>query len=150
MKRRLTDAQSLALEELRGGEGWSPDPEALAAELRGELMGLAVDSYRAGVEGGASLYGLEATVPDPPIADPTDEFARALCEEVNSVLDRAREADQSPSKVSSSVSRVYRSWRTDQAERRVVALAESAYADGMRDVLNEAGIDSDLAASPSS
>ena len=87
---------------------------------------------------------------EPSIADPTDEFALALCEEVTSVLDRAREADQSPSKVSSSVSRVYRSWRTDQAERRVVALAESAYADGMRDALSEAGIDADLATSASS
>ena len=34
--------------------------------------------------------------------------------------------------ISASVSRVFRGWRTDEAERRVADLASSAYHDGLR------------------
>ncbi|MFQ5968405.1 MAG: DivIVA domain-containing protein [Acidimicrobiia bacterium] len=140
VKRRLTDAQSLALEELRADPEWSPNPTGLADELRSELSGLVQDSYGAGANGAGQLYGLEVGVPEPAVADPTDDFAEALCTEVQSALDRARESDQAPAKVVSSVSRVYRSWRTDHSERRVAALAETAYGEGLQDTLAAAGV----------
>ena len=146
LKRQLTEAQNLALEQLRlSNDPWLPDTEDLEARLHPDLTVLAQEAFGAGHVGAVSLAGIEATRPRPhpeDLPDPTVQLASDLAAELAVASGDGRQA-------SSAISRVYRQWRTDEVERRVRTQAIAAYHRGLRRALLEANPESVLRVVPS-
>jgi hypothetical protein len=144
LKRQLTEAQNLALEQLRlSNEDWLPDAGELEERLHPDLIVLAQESFGAGHVGAAALAGLEATRPRPQpgdLPDPTPQLASDLAAELAAASSGGSSGD---------VSRVYRHWRTDEVERRVRTHAIVAYHRGLRRALLETDPDAALRVVPS-
>ncbi len=132
VKRSIMDLQNRVLEELRlSGAEWRPELPVFDEAVGGELTELARESYLAGHAAAAELAGAAAL---PPAEAPAEagigaEFAAALEHAVEAAFERAAGTD-GPRKIGAAVSRVFRGWRTDEAERRVRFLAHRAYHDG--------------------
>jgi hypothetical protein len=122
LKRQLTDEQNLALEELRLKESdWEPTPVEMADRLRADLTILAAEKPRP--------------------ATPTrgvDGIAEGLGAALLGAHSDARQANHGVRQFSSTVSRIFRTWRTDEAERRVMDLALVSYHDGLTKTLSGA------------
>ena len=146
LKRQLTEAQNLALEQLRlSNEQWLPDADELEARLHPDLVVLAQEAFGAGHLGAATLVGIEATRPRPQpgdLPDPTPQLASDLAGELAA-------ASSGEVLASTAVSRVYRHWRTDEVERRVRSHAIAAYHRGLRRALLEADPEAALRVVPS-
>jgi hypothetical protein len=146
LKRQLTEAQNLALEQLRlGNEHWLPNAEELEARLHPDLIVLAQEAFGAGHLGAATLVGVEATRPRPQpddLPDPTPQLASDLAAEL-----AAASSGEVPA--STAVSRIYRHWRTDEVERRVRSQAIASYHRGLRRALLESDPESALRVVPS-
>ncbi len=146
LKRQLTEAQNLALEQLRlSNDHWMPDTAELEARLHPDLIVLGQEAFGAGHVGAATLAGIEATRPRPQMGDlpdPTPQLASDLAGAL-------AEASSGGGQASSAVSRVYRQWRTDEVERRVRLHAIAAYHRGLRRALLEANPESALRVVPS-
>jgi len=123
VKRALADAQNLALERLRVTDGeWSPDVSELEASLAGGLRDLTDGATEAGREAAAEM-GI--TVSDPPDPEPaTSSIAPDLFEALTTGLESSGPDSQDRAKA---VSRIFRAWRTDEAERRVRFMALAGY-----------------------
>jgi len=140
LKRQLTEEQNAALEEVRLDEGgWQPDAAALAAALRADLVVLMSESYAAGHAGAEELLGTRVRrAPTPPF-EVADLLADALAEDVALVLREGRTLGHGARQLASGVSRVFRGWRTDEAERRVRDWALGAYHAGFAAALRQEG-----------
>jgi hypothetical protein len=143
LKHEIVELQNVALEELRtGGDAWRPDGEAMAATAGSVLGDLADQSARAGADAAGEMVGI-----DPPaqtVALPDDAHlavGTALADEVTHALERAATSDAGPRQTATAVSRVFRAWRTDEAERWVRHLAVRSYHRELLAVLAAAGID---------
>jgi hypothetical protein len=143
IKRRLVDLQNLALEELRTHDAWSPDPSEFAAVFRDDVHTVSRESSVAGYIGAAELVGSSEAPPAPAtgFTDDADAFGEALGDSVASAIDKSRTAGAGPRQVASAVSRVFRAWRTDDAERRVRSVAYVAYHRSLLVALSELGVD---------
>jgi DivIVA domain-containing protein len=143
IKRRLVDLQNLALEELRTHDAWSPDPSEFAAVFRDDVHTVSRESSVAGYIGAAELVGSSEAPPAPAVGfpDDADAFGQALGGSVASAIDKSRTAGAGPRQVASAVSRVFRAWRTDDAERRVRSVAYVAYHRSLLVALSELGVD---------
>lgn len=140
LKRQLTDQQNAALEEVRLDEaGWEPDPENLAGALRADLVVLMSESYAAGHAAAEDMLGTRIKRPSTPRFDVIGTMSEALSEDVALVLREGRAAGQGGRQLAVGVSRVFRGWRTDEAERRVRDWSFEAYHAGLVDSLREAG-----------
>jgi DivIVA domain-containing protein len=105
IKRQLVDLQNDALEHLRVDTAWVPD-EAFTdcfSEPFGELASSIANSDD---DGGAAAV-----------------FATDLYDAVSSAVVAAREAGSGDRAIAAATSKVFRTWRSDEAERRVVAVA---------------------------
>ena len=80
--------------------------------------------------------------------DPSPEFAGALVEAAQNSVTRSRGAGAGHRETASSLSRVFRSWRTDEAERRVQFASRGAYHLGVAAALADLGA-TDLAVTSS-
>jgi DivIVA domain-containing protein len=132
VKRQLTEAQNLTLEDVRVNERWDPDSVDLAERVRGDLMVLVQESYAAGQSTAGSILGVETGRPKPAkldVPDHSEEFAAGLKDALANVAGSAGE--QGPRALSASLSRVYRAWRTDEAERRLREYASTAFHRGI-------------------
>ncbi|MDH3540501.1 MAG: DivIVA domain-containing protein [Acidimicrobiia bacterium] len=144
VKRRLTEQQNLALEQLRvTGVDWNPDLDEHVAAFSSAIGELVVESARAGYLAAREL-GIRTEEPpeiSPEDLDdlPTRDFAVDLAAAVAGSLEVSRNAGEPSRKVSAAVSRVYRSWRTDAAEHRLRELSDVAYADALRTALRHEG-----------
>jgi hypothetical protein len=96
----LVDLQNEALEALRVNEAWVPD-----------------DSFTDRFGGGFGL--LAEGDPDVDAAARAREFAADLQDAVATAIEHARETGHGSRAVASSASKVFRTWRSDEAERRV-------------------------------
>ncbi len=94
------------------------------------------DSFAAGFETAAGTD--LATEPDTD-REAAPRFARALTEGVAAALSEAREAGQGPRQLAAGLSRVYRAWRTDEAERRVRDIGAGGFHQGLLQGLAAAG-----------
>ena len=142
IKRRLVSAQNQALEELRLDADWSPDRNLLNGEIGGVLVELVDESVAAGIGAAAELLGsAEAATPAVEVEDPSAEFTGAFIDAVSLTLDRSRGAGAGKRETSSSLSRVFRAWRTDDAERRVRLRSRTAYHHGLLESLRAMGCD---------
>ncbi len=143
LKRRIVDLQNRVLEELRmGDEGWQPDRALFAASIGDEVAMLTQESYVAGYAAAAELLGEPATPPPDHAADQesTAEFVDGALGATSEALDRARATGGGARQVSAAVSRVFRAWRTDEAERRLRRLGALAYHSGILDALSGLGV----------
>jgi hypothetical protein len=135
LKRQLTEIQNDALEELRvAGPGWRPERKALEEQLRPDLVVLLAESFSMGHTAAEELVGKSFPRPPTPARDEAGAMVVQLIDQLEQVLAGADE--DAGREVATSVSRVFRAWRTDEAERRVADLASSAYHRGLRATLS--------------
>lgn len=133
LKRSIVEVQNEMLEELRtSGDEWSPQLEPVADALGPELRTLAAESHVAGYTAAAELTGASST-PHPNVepADPTERVGGVLVEELNEALRRARTAGAGERELGAAVSKVFRTWRTDGAERWLRSASFASYHDGL-------------------
>jgi hypothetical protein len=129
VKRSLVEAQNQALEDLRLVDGWEPDESIVRGEISDALAVLARESMVAGFAAAAEMMDTTET-PQPDnvdAGDPSSEFAGALIEAARGSVVRSRGAGAGHREIASALSRVFRSWRTDEAERRVQFASRAAY-----------------------
>ncbi|MGH9052060.1 MAG: DivIVA domain-containing protein [Acidimicrobiia bacterium] len=135
VKRQLTEEQNVILEELRIREGdWQPDPKVLEGRLHGDLVILVQESFAAGHAAAVQLTSGTFPRPRPEEVDLPDrspEFAGDLIEGLGEAMAEGRASGQGPRELGTTVSRVFRTWRTDEAERRVQRTALHAYHRGL-------------------
>ena len=130
VKRQITEAQNTALDELRRDGDWVPATADLVSLFKSDLSGLVESAFSVGAVAGSHRTGVEAAALST-AADPTPRFAGALGAAVEHALDEGRGSGQGPRQLSATVSRVYRSWRTDEAERSIGSYASGAYHEGL-------------------
>jgi DivIVA domain-containing protein len=144
VKRELTEAQNIALEELRLEEGsWDPIAAPLEERLREPVEGLLAESYAAGLHSAGGLTGVEVQGESDRQGDAISVaagFSQGLTEAVAESLTEARRDGQGPRQLAAGLSRIYRFWRTDEAERRVRDIASGAYHRGLLDGFGSAEI----------
>jgi hypothetical protein len=141
VKRHLVEAQNRALEELRLTDGWEPDTSIVSEEVVEALVVLARESMVAGFAAAAEMTGADQT-PQPGAVEPGDpsvDFGAALVAAAQGSVARSRESGAGHRETGSSLSRVFRSWRTDDAERRVQFASRAAYHVGLTAALAELG-----------
>jgi hypothetical protein len=142
VKRQIVDLQNRCLEELRVDETWSPDEALFVGAFTGDLDLLARESLVAGLAAARDAAGATET-PHPAgvaVESPAEEFVDALLSAVRSSLERSRTAGSGARETASSLSRVFRTWRTDEAERRVRVASEAAFERGYRAALDALGV----------
>ena len=144
VKRELTEAQNIALEELRLEDGnWEPAASTLSDRLVDVVGELLSESYTCGWRAAAELTETELVPGGPGPGDPADSagwFAEALTGAVVEALVESHRDGRGPRQAAASLSRVYRSWRTDEAERRVRDMASRSYHRGLIDGFGAAGL----------
>ena len=144
VKRELTESQNIALEDLRVESGnWKPDAATLADRLGVSFGELLYDGYAAGWSAAAEATEAELIPDGDRQGDPaewTGRFAGALTVAVSEALAESHSDGHGPRQLAASLSRVYRSWRTDEAERRVRDIASGAYHRGLIDGFSKAGL----------
>ena len=133
VKRQLADVQNLQLDALKGDpSNWQPDRSELETRLAQELTVVQREAFNAGHATGRDMMN---TVSSNDRVDAPDgesgPFISALFDEVVLTVQAGREAGQGARDLGTSVSRVYRVWRTDEAERRMRHLAGRAYHNGL-------------------
>lgn len=132
LKRQLTEAQNEALEEIRLDEtGWQPSVEAIGARVRADLVVLYAESFGAGHAAAEEMMGGRVSRPATPRDQVASDFVDDLVRELSLVLTEGRHAGHGARQLGASLSRVFRGWRTDQAERRVRDLSLRAYHEGL-------------------
>ena len=132
LKRQLTEAQNVALEEIRLDEStWEPSVEAIRERVRADLVVLFAESFGAGHTAAEEILGGRVARPATPRDDVAEEFVATLTYELEQVVHEGRAAGQGARQLGASLSRVFRGWRTDQAERRVRDLSLDAYHQGL-------------------
>lgn len=130
IKRSVTEAQNIALDALRTDEEWRPNKGELADTMRADLIGLWAESYSAGHLAAEGMVGEKLKRPDTPNSTAAEEFGDVLTAAVSEALALAGEGQRERQ---SATSRVFRGWRTDEAERRVRELALVGFHKGIVD-----------------
>ena len=128
VKKAVTDAQNVALDSLRTDKDWLPDSVGLADGMRADLIGLWAESFSAGHDAAEEMVAAKLKRPATPLSDAADSFGDLLAESVNEALVNAGDGQRERQ---SATSRVFRAWRSDEAERRIRALAIAGYHDGI-------------------
>jgi hypothetical protein len=132
VKRELVSAQNRALEELRLDPEWMPEADLVDGEVGGVLIDLTEESTAAGFAAAAELLSRsDPPTPEAEVDDPTMEFTGAFVDSVALSLERSRSSGAGKRETASSLSRIFRAWRTDDAERRVRLLSRRAYQAGV-------------------
>ncbi len=131
LKRHIVELQNRVLEELRTATSDYRLSKSLVVSMLGDdLDEVLRDSYRAGHAATAESMGVdEPLLTGGPSQGAPDELAIDLHRDVQAVISRRGESGNR--RLSSDVSRVFRSWRTDDAERHVRMAARRAYNDGL-------------------
>jgi DivIVA domain-containing protein len=131
LKRRIVELQNRVLEELRTSAGeWRLGRQFVVETMGDELDAVLLDSFRAGHAAAADSLGVEEPqLTGGPEQGAAEVFTADLHRDVQSVIGRATEGGAR--RQSSEVGRVFRSWRTDEAERHVRLAARRAFNDGL-------------------
>ena len=134
IKRQLTEIQNDALEELRvSGGDWEPQPSSMEEQIRPDIVVLLAESFSMGHTAAEEMIGSSFPRPPTPARDEASAMSVVLAEQLQQVI--ADGGEEGSREVAAAVSRIFRGWRTDEAERRVSDLASSAYHDGLRATL---------------
>jgi DivIVA domain-containing protein len=124
IKKAVTEAQNVALDGLRTDSGWEPDRTAIAETLRADLITLWAESYTAGHDRAQTMAGARLKRPSTPTTDSPEVFGTDLVQSLKKQLSSSSDGQRERQ---SAASRVFRAWRTDEAERRVRALALTGF-----------------------
>jgi cell division septum initiation protein DivIVA len=127
-KKSITELQNIALDRLRTDEGWRPDIGAMTEALGADLKAVWAESFGAGHAVAEQMTGGKLKRPPTPHAENVDEFPAALSHAVTSALDSAGEGQRERQ---SAASKVFRVWRSDEAEQRIRELAIRGYQQGV-------------------
>jgi hypothetical protein len=136
VKKAVTDAQNVALDSLRTEDGWIPEGPVLAEMMRADLIGLWAESYSAGHATAEEMVGSKLKRRDTPHSDAAETFGEDLAGAVSHALIDAGDGHREKQ---SATSRVFRGWRTDEAERRVRELALIGYHRGLVESVTDQG-----------
>ena len=123
-KKALTELQNIALDGLRTEDDWHADIDLIGEAVQAELKGVWAESFAAGHSVAEEMTGSKIKRPPTPPAETLPRFAEALADSVNSALGDAEEGQRARQ---AAASRVFRVWRTDEAERRIRQLAIHSY-----------------------
>jgi cell division septum initiation protein DivIVA len=134
VKRRIVDHQSAAVESL---PDWRPDAGRMVSELTAVSEPAIQKAAAAGASAAATLAGVRGarSRPGPRPAALVGEMARDLADQLTSAVG----SEGGPSEVASVVSRVFRAWRGDEAERWVRTIVFAAYHDSLLAALGVGG-----------
>ncbi len=137
VKRELADAQNESLEGIRKeSDTWRPSRTELSEHLEPTLLLVRDSARRSGAEWAAERLGTDFTVSGSP--DMGDSvMAGDLAASIERALDRGTDAAGKGAEVS----RVFRSWRSDSAERHLRAEALKAFHRGIQEAVSAAGHD---------
>ncbi|MGF1618938.1 MAG: DivIVA domain-containing protein [Acidimicrobiia bacterium] len=124
IKKAVTEAQNVALDGLRTDSGWEPDRTAIAETLRADLITLWAESYTAGHDRAQAMAGARLKRPSTPATDSPEVFGTDLVQNLKEQLSSSSDGQRERQ---SAASKVFRAWRTDEAERRVRALALTGF-----------------------
>lgn len=140
VKRQLTDIQGEQIEAVRAGAD-SRQPSGLASSLLHLISVMESEAAEMGFTSAAEMTGagLEAACGEVP-AEGRESFLAALFDDAAMGVRAARNAGLSEKELAAAVTRVYRTWRMDEAERRLRFLAGRAYHHGLMSGLAEAGV----------
>jgi hypothetical protein len=127
-KKAITELQNIALDHLRTEESWRPDRGALAETLSADLIALWAESFAAGHAVAEQMTGAKLKRPPTHHTDAVEEFPEALTQAVSAALDKAGAGQRERQ---SAASKVFRIWRSDEAEQRIRELAIRAYQQGV-------------------
>jgi DivIVA domain-containing protein len=134
VKKAVTDAQNVALDSLRTEDQWHPDATALTEMMRADLIGLWAESYSAGHTAAEEMTDTKLKRKVTPHSDVAETIGEDLAGAVSDALVNAGDGQRERQ---SAASRVFRGWRTDEAERRVRELALVGYHRGLVDSVSE-------------
>ncbi len=130
VKKAMTEVQNVVLDSLRTDGDWKPDEAAIAASVHAELVGVWTESFAAGHAIAEEMAGSKLKRPSTPASKADAEFASDLAAAVAGAL---RGAGDGPRERQSAASRVFRVWRSDEAERRIRDLAILGYETGIEE-----------------
>jgi hypothetical protein len=143
LKRSILDLQNRVLDELRvEPEGWIPDRTMFAAAAGDDVARFGHEAYVAGHAAAAEIVGASATPPpDQSVGGATASgFVDGLAEAVTEAISRSRTSGGGGRQVAAAVSRVFRAWRTDEAERRLRRGGRAAYHEGVIAAFGDLGV----------
>lgn len=139
VKEGIVELQNVALDSLRVTGGWE-GLSAAAATLEAALDPVAEEGAEAGAEAAGALIGGEE--PAPVITARSGTLVRAMAADLAGQVKAAVAASSGagPLEVAAAVARVFRAWRSDEAERWVRAVAYAAYHDSLLAGLAVSGV----------
>ncbi|MEX1209140.1 MAG: hypothetical protein WEE36_11180 [Acidimicrobiia bacterium] len=126
VKRRIVDLQSEAINALQRS-GWAPDRDRIAGELAAALGTAIQKAGTAGASGAEAIAGVSRVRSRP--GPRPGELVGAMGQDLTGQLQEAVRSEGGPSEVAATVSRVFRAWRGDEAERWVRMVVFAAYHD---------------------
>jgi DivIVA domain-containing protein len=128
VKKAMTEIQNVALDNLRISDDWVPDESAIAESVHAELVAVWSESFAAGHIVAEQMEGDKLKRPGTPASSADKDFASDLA---NSVRNALESTGNGPRERQSAASRVFRVWRSDEAERRIRDLAILGYESGI-------------------
>jgi DivIVA domain-containing protein len=141
LKRSIVELQNRVLDELRtSGNDWRLGRELVAETLGSELDAMIQEAFLAGHTAAAEELGHQASeVTGGPTQGASEAFTADLHRAVQEVLGRARD-DAGSRRLAADIGRVFRAWRTDDAERHVRLAARHAFHDGLLSAYHRFGV----------
>lgn len=130
VKKAMSDVQNHALDSIRTDETWRPDEASITEALHAEIVAVWSESFAAGHAVAEQMAGSKLKRPPTPNSEADHKFASDLASAVGEALGRAGDG---PRERQSAASRVFRVWRSDEAERRIRDLALSGYETGIEE-----------------
>jgi len=130
VKKAMTEIQNVALDSLRTDEAWGPDEDSIAESVHAELVAVWSESFAAGHAVAEQMSDTKLKRPATPASSADRDFAADLASAVSGALEKS---GKGPRERQSAASRVFRVWRSDEAERRIRDVALAAYEIGIEE-----------------
>jgi DivIVA domain-containing protein len=124
VKKVITEIQNVALDNLRTTDDWEPNETDIAESLHAELVAVWAESFAAGYAVAEEMAGEKLKRPPTPTSHADRDFASDLSSAVVAALQGTGDG---PRERQSAASRVFRVWRSDEAERRIREIAILGY-----------------------
>jgi len=124
VKKAITEIQNVALDNLRTTDEWEPSEVDIAESLHAELVAVWAESFAAGYAVAEEMAGEKLKRPPTPSSHADRDFASDLSSAVVAALQGTGDG---PRERQSAASRVFRVWRSDEAERRIRDIAILGY-----------------------
>ncbi len=128
VKKAMTEVQNVTLDSLRTDENWTLAASVISDAVHAELVAVWSESFSAGHTVAEQMSGEKLKRPQTPKAKGEADFASDLA---NAVTDAVESAGDGPRERQAAASKVFRVWRSDEAERRIRDVALEAYETGL-------------------